>query len=104
DALTGLGNRRALLQVIEQRVLAADAPQTTMLVLFDLNGFKQYNDTYGHPAGDALLARLGARLAGAVADAGVAYRMGGDEFCVLFPLDSDDDGADLIVKTTTALA
>jgi two-component system cell cycle response regulator len=49
----------------------------------DLDGFKSYNDTFGHPAGDALLSRLGQRLHEAVADAGVAYRLGGDEFCVL---------------------
>ena len=54
-----------------------------LLMLFDLNGFKAYNDTYGHPAGDALLARLGAALADAVEGRGGAYRMGGDEFCVL---------------------
>jgi diguanylate cyclase (GGDEF)-like protein len=53
------------------------------LALFDLDGFKAYNDTFGHPAGDAMLARLGQRLREAVADTGVAYRLGGDEFCVL---------------------
>ena len=54
-----------------------------MLVLFDLDGFKGYNDTFGHPAGDALLARLGGRLGRRVAGARPAYRLGGDEFCVL---------------------
>ena len=56
-----------------------------VLLLFDLDGFKNYNDAYGHPAGDALLRRLGDRLAAAVAGRGTAYRMGGDEFCVLAP-------------------
>ena len=51
--------------------------------MFDLDGFKQYNDTFGHPAGDALLHRLGGRLASAAAPRGSAYRMGGDEFCTL---------------------
>jgi two-component system, cell cycle response regulator len=51
--------------------------------MFDLNGFKQYNDTFGHGAGDALLARLGERLAAVVNPSGSAYRIGGDEFCVL---------------------
>ena len=54
-----------------------------MLTLFDLNGFKKYNDAFGHPAGDALLVRLGARLAHAVHGHGRAYRLGGDEFCVI---------------------
>ena len=53
------------------------------LVLLDLDGFKIYNDTYGHPAGDALLARLGHRLAASAGDGVAAYRLGGDEFCVL---------------------
>jgi two-component system, cell cycle response regulator len=53
------------------------------LMLFDLDGFKQYNDRYGHPAGDALLTRLGDRLTMAVEEGGRAYRLGGDEFCVL---------------------
>lgn len=50
---------------------------------FDLDGFKTYNDTFGHPAGDRLLQRLGRRLGDAVAPYGRAYRLGGDEFCLL---------------------
>jgi two-component system cell cycle response regulator len=79
DALTGLGNRRALMAHLD----AATSRESLLLALFDLDGFKRYNDTYGHPAGDALLKRLGSRLAAAVAPDGTAYRMGGDEFCVL---------------------
>ena len=52
-------------------------------MLFDLDGFKGYNDAFGHPAGDVLLARLGNRLRTAVVPSGEAYRLGGDEFCVL---------------------
>ena len=80
DALTGLGNRRRLVADLEARL---DDGGRHILLLCDLNGFKRYNDTFGHPAGDALLNRLGARLAAAVAGHGRAYRMGGDEFCVL---------------------
>ena len=55
-----------------------------MLTMFDLNGFKNYNDTFGHPAGDALLLRLGSALADAVGEfGGRAYRPGGDEFCII---------------------
>lgn len=79
DELTGLGNRRALFRDLE--VAVADG-QTHVLALFDLDGFKRYNDTFGHPVGDALLRRLGARLASGAAP-GRAYRLGGDEFCVL---------------------
>jgi diguanylate cyclase (GGDEF)-like protein len=54
------------------------------LILFDLDGFKHYNDTFGHPAGDLLLARLGASVGAFVATrGGAAYRIGGDEFCIL---------------------
>jgi diguanylate cyclase (GGDEF)-like protein len=83
DALTGLGNRRRLMEDLEGALAAATPDDSRLLVLFDLNGFKHYNDSYGHPAGDELLARLGGRLAVAVAPFGTAYRLGGDEFCVL---------------------
>jgi diguanylate cyclase (GGDEF)-like protein len=84
DALTGLGNRRKLLADLERIVRTARADAPVVLTLFDLNGFKNYNDAYGHPAGDALLSRLGAALAAAVREFdGHAYRQGGDEFCVI---------------------
>jgi diguanylate cyclase (GGDEF)-like protein len=79
DSLTGLPNRRQLMTDLESAVGEEDA----LLALFDLNGFKTYNDTFGHPAGDVLLTRLGHALRRDVGDAGVAYRLGGDEFCVL---------------------
>jgi two-component system, cell cycle response regulator len=83
DALTGLPNRRKLLLDLQDELDRVRAGERRMLALFDLNGFKAYNDTFGHPAGDALLSRLAAKLAAAAAPVGVAYRMGGDEFCVL---------------------
>lgn len=83
DALTGLGNRRALTEDLAAAVSLAETDPELLLAMFDLNGFKQYNDTFGHGAGDALLARLGERLAAAVNPSGSAYRMGGDEFCIL---------------------
>jgi diguanylate cyclase (GGDEF)-like protein len=84
DALTGLGNRRKLLTDLERAAGTARADDPVVLTLFDLNGFKNYNDMFGHPAGDALLLRLGHALGEAVAKfGGRAYRPGGDEFCVL---------------------
>jgi diguanylate cyclase (GGDEF)-like protein len=80
DALTGLANRRKLLADLEARI---EAEVPTMLILFDLDGFKAYNDAFGHPAGDALLRRLARKLAAATEPVGQAYRMGGDEFCLL---------------------
>jgi two-component system cell cycle response regulator len=90
DALTGLGNRRSLLLDVDDAARMAGPHQRYAVLLFDLNGFKGYNDTYGHPAGDALLARLGDRLVTAIADKGRAYRLGGDEFCVLARIDHDE--------------
>jgi two-component system, cell cycle response regulator len=85
DPLTALGNRRKL-TVDMERALASG--QDAVLALFDLDGFKAYNDGFGHPAGDDLLRRLGAKLARAVAPSGHGYRLGGDEFCVLASTDS----------------
>ncbi len=81
DPLTGLENRGKLLEDL-RAALVARRPQ--ILAIFDLDGFKAYNDSFGHPAGDALLSRLGARLVAAV-PGGSAYRIGGDEFCVMLP-------------------
>jgi two-component system cell cycle response regulator len=86
DSLTGLSNRRKLKHDLALALHGAEAAAPHALVLLDLNGFKSYNDSYGHGAGDALLAQLGSALADAVSGRGEAYRMGGDEFCVLAPL------------------
>ncbi|HYB28019.1 MAG TPA: diguanylate cyclase [Solirubrobacteraceae bacterium] len=83
DSLTGLGNRRALIADLEHRLSTADAARPFTLVLFDLDGFKQYNDNFGHPAGDTLLRRLGRNLESQLGANGKAYRVGGDEFCAL---------------------
>ena len=83
DALTGLCNRRQLVADLEAHLARATDADPVLLILCDLNGFKAYNDTFGHPAGDALLARLGAALARDIDGHGRAYRIGGDEFCVL---------------------
>jgi two-component system cell cycle response regulator len=82
DAITGLGNRRRLMAELESAVASGDP---VVVAIFDLDGFKHYNDAYGHAAGDALLTRLGRALGHAVQGIGTAYRLGGDEFCVLLP-------------------
>jgi diguanylate cyclase (GGDEF)-like protein len=99
DALTGLGNRRALLADLEGRLPSA-AGDRLLLGIFDLDGFKQYNDNFGHPAGDSLLTRMGARLQEALDGIGEAYRMGGDEFCILAPV--AEGRADRIVERAAA--
>jgi diguanylate cyclase (GGDEF)-like protein len=82
DFLTGIGNRGRLQVDLPNRVRDA-SERPLMLMLLDLNGFKRYNDTFGHPAGDEMLARMGARLREALGADGQAYRIGGDEFVVL---------------------
>ena len=99
DGLTGLGNRRKLRTDFPPAAAEATPEAPLGFLMFDLNGFKGYNDSFGHPAGDALLARLGARLAAAL-PGGEAYRLGGDEFCALVPV--GPEGLDPLV--TTALA
>jgi diguanylate cyclase (GGDEF)-like protein len=82
DSLTGLGNRRKLMADLEETLASG---QSAVFVLLDLDGFKTYNDTFGHPAGDSLLARLGVRLRESIGDRGRAYWLGGDEFCAIAP-------------------
>jgi diguanylate cyclase (GGDEF)-like protein len=82
DHLTGLGNQGRMQVDLATRCLHAEREPLTLLLL-DLNGFKRYNDTFGHPAGDAMLKRLGGQLKKAVGTDGSAYRIGGDEFAVL---------------------
>ncbi|MFL5960310.1 MAG: HD domain-containing phosphohydrolase [Gaiellaceae bacterium] len=83
DELTGLGNRRCFLRELEATLLEATPRDPHALVLFDLDGFKHFNDSFGHLAGDELLQTLAVRLVAATGDTGRAYRLGGDEFCVL---------------------
>lgn len=90
DPLTGLGNRRAFSSALQQR-LDDDDPAPIILALFDLDGFKRYNDDFGHAAGDALLRRLATALADVLTTSGTVYRLGGDEFCALLPGGADGE-------------
>jgi two-component system, cell cycle response regulator len=92
DGLTGLPNRRRLMLDLARALGTDERGQQRLhhhrvrpatFAFFDLDGFKGYNDTFGHAAGDILLDRLAGRLAAAVSGRGRAYRLGGDEFCVL---------------------
>jgi diguanylate cyclase (GGDEF)-like protein len=83
DSLTGIGNRGAMQVDLEAGCAKPSAAEPLTLLMFDLNGFKRFNDTFGHPAGDTLLARLGRQLREAIGPDGAAYRIGGDEFCAL---------------------
>jgi two-component system, cell cycle response regulator len=102
DALTALGNRRALVSDFADALAEpSEAGEELLLTTFDLDGFKPYNDTFGHAAGDALLHRLGGQLgATAKLHAGSAYRMGGDEFCVFARC--RPEAAELLLDDTSA--
>lgn len=90
DPVTGLGNRRRLVTDLAQCARTATVEHPWVLVIFDLDGFKGYNDAFGHPAGDQLLARLGGKLAHVGGGPVDGYRLGGDEFCLLAPIDGVD--------------
>lgn len=100
DGLSGLGNRRRLMHDLEEASGYADHGHPSTLVFFDLNGFKRYNDVFGHAAGDALLARVGVALRLVIGPRGESYRLGGDEFCVL--LDGRFDRHDPVLATAAS--
>ncbi|MCM0674200.1 bifunctional diguanylate cyclase/phosphodiesterase [Micromonospora phytophila] len=83
DALTGLANRRHLLDQGTEQLSTRHADGVTALVLIDLNHFKEVNDTLGHAAGDQVLVQVAARLRSAAQDSDLVARLGGDEFAVL---------------------
>jgi diguanylate cyclase (GGDEF)-like protein len=84
DELTGLSNRRGFDAIAAHTVAVCQrAERPATLLMFDLNGFKQVNDTHGHAAGDRLLQRFARELVATFRDSDVVARLGGDEFCVL---------------------
>lgn len=92
DELTGLVNRREFERVTEESLLAADRFESgACLMLIDLNGFKQINDTLGHQFGDIVLQAAAQRLRSSVRDTDVVGRWGGDEFVIL--LEGIEDGS-----------
>jgi diguanylate cyclase (GGDEF)-like protein/PAS domain S-box-containing protein len=90
DQLTGLPNRTSLLLDIGDVLQPLDGrPQPASLVMFDLDGFKDVNDTLGHSLGDRLLTQVATRMSGAVPTLARIYRLGGDEFVLLLPGSAD---------------
>jgi diguanylate cyclase (GGDEF)-like protein len=89
DELTGLANRRLLARLLGDRL----AVTSVALLLLDVDGFKQVNDTLGHEVGDRLLRVVGERVGESAPGGSVVARLGGDEFAVLLPDGSDDDSA-----------
>lgn len=105
DALTGVGNRRALdaalLREVERAVRQA---QPLSLLILDLDHFKRVNDRWGHEAGDRVLAQTGALLRGGLRPSDVATRMGGEEFVLLLPATAADAARCCAERLRAALA
>jgi two-component system cell cycle response regulator len=101
DPLTGLANRRQLSEDLQAVLAQASLERPVRLLMFDLDGFKAYNDNFGHLGGDLLLRRLAQALGHAVGSSGCAYRLGGDEFCALL---SSDGGEAMVGDCLQALS
>lgn len=97
DPLTGLANRRQLERELAREFAAARRGRKLVLVIFDLDGFKSYNDKYGHLAGDEVLRAFGKVLAIETRAMNLAVRYGGDEFLALLT-ESDLAGAQVFVQ------
>jgi diguanylate cyclase (GGDEF)-like protein len=104
DPLTRLLNRRAFVDRLDGEVARAVRYRRVFgLVLCDLDGFKELNDRFGHPAGDAALQRFARTLLSALRKGDYAFRIGGDEFALLIAEASDDDAREVVNRITAGL-
>jgi diguanylate cyclase (GGDEF)-like protein len=104
DPLTSLGNRRALQADLARAMAASLDGEHHALILLELEGVKEFNDTLGRTAGDALLVRLASRLATLAGAARPAYRTRGGEFAIVAPLQPGEDSDELALKLAGSLA
>jgi diguanylate cyclase (GGDEF)-like protein len=104
DPLTRLLNRRAFVDRLDGEVArSVRYGRVVGLVLCDLDGFKELNDRYGHPAGDEALQLFARVLSGALRKGDDAFRIGGDEFALLIAEASDDDAREVVGRITAQL-
>ena len=102
DALTGLPNNRNVQDTVKRMVAQASRTVSPLAALaLDLDHFKQINDTYGHPVGDAVLAAVGSTMTATVRAGDFVGRAGGEEFLILLP-NTSTDGAQLVADTIRA--
>jgi diguanylate cyclase (GGDEF)-like protein len=93
DSLTGLHNRGAVIELLHRSLPRVSASNTLALLFVDLDGFKLVNDSYGHPAGDAVLRSVASRLLATTRSSDAVARLSGDEFLVVSHGLSEVDGA-----------
>jgi diguanylate cyclase (GGDEF)-like protein len=99
DELTGLLNRRSLDEMIDNEISRHSRYGGVFsLAILDLDSFKVFNDTLGHPAGDKLLRQVGNIIKGSIRNADRAFRYGGDEFAILLPQTTIDAGLQVIER------
>ena len=91
DPLTGLPNRKALMQISHETVVTASVEKPVAVLMIDLDRFKDVNDSLGHAVGDKLLSQVGQRLRSILRPGDTIARLGGDEFAVLLPLANEGD-------------
>lgn len=99
DSLTGLANRSLLLDRLQQAIQQSKRHQSPLsLLIIDLDGFKEVNDTLGHQVGDDLLKEVGLRLTQTLREIDTVARLGGDEFAILLPDDTELQAVDVALK------
>ena len=104
DSLTGLNNRFRFQCLLKAAVEASRSQSKSFaLYMIDMNGFKEINDTLGHPVGDRALAEIGARLQSEFGHCASVARLGGDEFCIIYPDLGDEMQLEVIAKKLCAL-
>ena len=104
DSLTGLSNRAAFRQTMDEVVRRANREDRTIAVMcLDIDRFKFVNDTLGHPAGDELLMQVANRLSSVIREGETAARLGGDEFAIVLDLASPGYVSDLALRILSAI-
>ena len=104
DELTGAFNRRHIDETFEARASSRHIDEALAFCLFDIDGFKAYNDTYGHSAGDDALKQIAQAVHRQLRDSGDSLiRLGGDEFCILLQAESPTDALSAIDRLRLAV-
>ena len=105
DELTGVKNRRRFREDLELLFAQSERKGFPLsLIMLDIDHFKQYNDAFGHPAGDEVLRQVGATLRAIVRGHDVVARYGGEEFVVLLPATGANDSVEVAERLRNAIA